>query len=761
MIDKQIATIETSVHTGLKSWWCQTRKGRLIRTNGLARGTIWDGLGTPDDLGITAPASAPTVASDAAAGGAIEATYTFAFRYIDADGIPSSLSPVTTVDASEDDGFDWSSITASSESRVTQKELYRSVGDGTDPLYLVATISNVTTTYGSDNDDDDTVAEGDALVVLFTDGTLSARRFEPPPTHTRVCVRFQDRYFYAVNAVYKTGTVAVTNASGAVTGTGTDWTDDMEDRKFYVSGGATEYTVSSVVSGTSMTISPVYAESDDSAASYAIHPGRDENDLVYFSHPDEPESVPPSQNYIRVQENTPDSDEITGLIPAGAQLYCLKTRHVYRITFVAQPTVDANVALAYARGCVNQWACALMHGTVYLIDAAGPWAIDPDGGFNGIGDAISDQFLDNVNWSQSEYFFTSADHATGVVRFFVILVTENVTRPQTCYAYNTNSGQWWKETYFGEIGAECKVELMGRTRTAFGCANDTICIIDDGPSDIVAATGQVTSADSTSLTNSSASFISAQVGAEVTIVHGTGVGQKRTISSVDSGTKVTVSEAWYTNPDTSSRYSIPYGVHGTATGGSSTTLVDSSVTWPNEVIDAVVAIVSGTGVGQSRRIKSVSSNTITVQTAWTTTPDTTSKYVVGAIEIMYRSGKVPLMGSTQALVLEWSPTTLDAELRTRLQYDHASTYVSAWAENQPGGAWSQMIGDDAKLINLKSTSSSLSDSTGYEVILHHRPPVRVMTVPRKRYARAMIAGFVGKEELEIGNFGVVDVPDKE
>ena len=158
MIDKQIATIETGIHTGLKSCWCQTRKGRLIRTNGLARGTIWDGLGDPDDLGITAPTEAPTVEAAEDEGGAIEATYTFAFRYIDADGIPSSLSPVTTVEAAENDGFDWSDITASPESRVTHKELYRSVGDGTDPLYLVATITDATMSYGSDNGDDDTVA---------------------------------------------------------------------------------------------------------------------------------------------------------------------------------------------------------------------------------------------------------------------------------------------------------------------------------------------------------------------------------------------------------------------------------------------------------------------------------------------------------------------------------------------------------------------------------------------------------------------------
>ena len=70
-----------------------------------------------------------------------------------------------------------------------------------------------------------------------------------------------------------------------------------------------------------------------------------------------------------------------------------------------------------------------------------------------------------------------------------------------------------------------------------------------------------------------------------------------------------------------------YVVSGTATAGSSTTLQDTSKIWTtNAYSNMTIGITSGTGVGQSRVIASNSSNTITVATSWTTSPDSTSTY---------------------------------------------------------------------------------------------------------------------------------------
>ena len=68
---------------------------------------------------------------------------------------------------------------------------------------------------------------------------------------------------------------------------------------------------------------------------------------------------------------------------------------------------------------------------------------------------------------------------------------------------------------------------------------------------------------------------------------------------------------------------------GTATGGTSTTLQDTSKSWTtNFWVNAYVAILNGTGAGQIRQVVSNTADTLTVDSAWTTTPDSTSKYII-------------------------------------------------------------------------------------------------------------------------------------
>ena len=70
-------------------------------------------------------------------------------------------------------------------------------------------------------------------------------------------------------------------------------------------------------------------------------------------------------------------------------------------------------------------------------------------------------------------------------------------------------------------------------------------------------------------------------------------------------------------------------VNGTASAGTSTTLSDASKSWPtNGWTNAQVRIKSGTGVGQIRSIASNTATQLTVSSAWTVTPDTTSQYVI-------------------------------------------------------------------------------------------------------------------------------------
>lgn len=122
-------------------------------------------------------------------------------------------------------------------------------------------------------------------------------------------------------------------------------------------------------------------------------------------------------------------------------------------------------------------------------------------------------------------------------------------------------------------------------------------------------------------------------------------------------------------------YSTYYPVidKGTATTVSTTSLTDSSKTgvsaWvADEYIGYAVYIYTGTGAGQIREITDNTTNSLTVAT-WTTTPDTTSKYIItylnkqtvtidgsGGYEILLRDYPIVQIDS-----LKIEDTTIDSD----------------------------------------------------------------------------------------------------
>lgn len=137
---------------------------------------------------------------------------------------------------------------------------------------------------------------------------------------------------------------------------------------------------------------------------------------------------------------------------------------------------------------------------------------------------------------------------------------------------------------------------------------------------------------------------------------------------------------------------------GTATGGSSTTLEDSSKDWgADQWADAYVEITEGTGKGQIRKIASNTSNTITVETAWTTIPDTTSKYRIFGAPAEVRTLQNIL--SQLDITLSNLRDTLDSRLYNATDaltvYDHLKQVRTQI---------------DSYLVNLDTTLSDLRDA---------------------------------------------------
>lgn len=146
---------------------------------------------------------------------------------------------------------------------------------------------------------------------------------------------------------------------------------------------------------------------------------------------------------------------------------------------------------------------------------------------------------------------------------------------------------------------------------------------------------------------------------------------------------------------------------GTATGGTSTTLVHSGKSWTtNQWANYTVVIVGGTGVGQSRKITSNTNNTLTVSATWTTIPNNTSQYQIrpSDLECDSATDDSEIISGTQPRVI----TNLNANIAADGTFTSATftlapiyTYI-----NQP------LTGTVSITTSATSVSGSIDPATG-------------------------------------------------
>ncbi|MFQ5812621.1 MAG: putative Ig domain-containing protein [Anaerolineae bacterium] len=118
------------------------------------------------------------------------------------------------------------------------------------------------------------------------------------------------------------------------------------------------------------------------------------------------------------------------------------------------------------------------------------------------------------------------------------------------------------------------------------------------------------------------------IGREVEIVEGTGAGQLRLITDNDT-TTLTVDPAWETLPDDTSIFRVVAREEFTADIVSDTTIGNSTLTMTeDEHINRLAEVISGPGAGQARLITANDATTLTVDPAWNTLPDASSKFRV-------------------------------------------------------------------------------------------------------------------------------------
>jgi hypothetical protein len=143
-----------------------------------------------------------------------------------------------------------------------------------------------------------------------------------------------------------------------------------------------------------------------------------------------------------------------------------------------------------------------------------------------------------------------------------------------------------------------------------------------------AGTGAATSGSTTTLVDSTKNWVPGSwVGYRVRIIAGTGLGSEIAITA---NTETTLTYATQTfTPDTTTRYRI-MDVYGIATGGSTTTLIDTTKNWKvNQWAGKRVRFISGAGQTIEQTITSNTATTLTFAT--TTSPDTTTNYTIYGI----------------------------------------------------------------------------------------------------------------------------------
>jgi len=412
--------------------------------------------------GIDAPTAGPTIALASTASNMLAGDYLFAYRYLDYEGNPSNLSPVTTASATvSGNSASWTisgpSTLMPSYDRIATIEAFRTPVGVADVFYRIGSYSVGTTTI-SDTLSDDALRDLEALPIQNADGSVNANRFGTPPLKP-IIAWHQDRMYAAGSIVLTAGTVSVNSGASTGTGSSTTFKPSMAgwEMTFDADGADETYATTAFSSSTAFTLARTSATTF-SSVDFALRPSRYERNTLYYSEADEPESWPVEQNYFILQaDSTGTYDEpVVALMSYGPTLYAMKPTVMYQVDSVTQPNLDVQVSPAFQRGCLNQQCWAQVDGIAFIMDRLGCYAFDhsqPEP----IGDAIGNYFHQNlIDFSKSANFFVSANRKTRTVRFHVALAGKNdySNYPMWAFVYHYRVKKWSLDRYpWGVTGA--------------------------------------------------------------------------------------------------------------------------------------------------------------------------------------------------------------------------------------------------------------------------------------------------------------------
>jgi hypothetical protein len=794
-------TISASAyHTFQKLCYCKTRSGDLIAVNGIDRGFRWDGVTTTvESLGITAPAAAPTITraelgasdkgdgidaiadnsglyqitSDASHGlsngdkvrignvvgsgamandlnnqeftiesasgsvfsltsttfdgtydsgktgtwskssdvsdasadgyGATAGDYVFGYRYIDdtATAVPSSMSALTTVTALTSDQFTWGGLSSTTEARAQNKvELWRGTSGVSNVLYKVETLA-----YGSigsgfvDQLDDATLNESAA-----TDAILILTN--PPIDNSLVARRFEpppdDR------------PVVV----------------QYQDRYFYL--GTVKYNRSTVTTNGSTTVQGEsgetdwvstmagrYIDIDGEPAPIEIASVTDGDTLVLVTAAQTSASdknyviYPEASNSRQVDFSEPDQPESVPVV----NVFTVQEQAGDDDDIVGAMTLGSSLFLLGNR---HKYSFSftrkpLKDGTVRYVEDRGVFNHDC--------------------WDVYENKAYMMDD-TGPYIF-----TGGASQP----IGSAIKDLWRKDGTGDTIDFAKTASFHVKVDRAKARAYFFVCFTGDSGTQPTRALVYNIRRQSWDVYH-----YPQKIGAAATVQSS---GETRFLLGSESAA-VHMADAG--NADI-----LSAEVTGTATAGSTTTLTDSGASFATAVVGAPIYIYEGTGKGQIRTITARTGTQVTVAT-WTA-PDTTSKYIIGAIEWNWKSTSFgfPQDGvrHERRVGLKFTPTTGDQRIDLRLYFNGSST-VHTFETGQVLGDAVEIQEDNKSdvVFFMKIERSAMEDSSGAEAFRFDGTYSRLAHGDHK--VAIELRGYAGDEVQKIQQLDIEGVEGK-
>jgi hypothetical protein len=204
---------------------------------------------------------------------------------------------------------------------------------------------------------------------------------------------------------------------------------------------------------------------------FAVDTSGDRPNSLLYSEIDEPESVP-AENELVLQENTLEPDRIVGLVPLGSQLLVAQSNHMYALSYVAQPVIDASMMLVAYRGMLNAQCGDVFAGVAVMADSYGVYAFDGNNA-EAISVPVDNYWRDGIiDFSKSSQFHVRADSTTMTVRFFYCRAADSAPVRALCYCMSTKA--WWEETYPVAVTASCHSVIGSRSAVISGTASGAL-----------------------------------------------------------------------------------------------------------------------------------------------------------------------------------------------------------------------------------------------------------------------------------------------